>query len=264
MINLITTSLKSHHTDIELAKDIANEHSLIFFKRDNLSLEEIFCKYKIDAFYLVKNKSLSLINKNNNELFFHPGTGLIRTKVMERNEEDILIKALGINTKSKVLDCTGGLLNDSVVISYYLNEGSITTLEKSKELFLIVKFGLATYSKGSKKLKESFKKIEIINIDYNNYFQTLEKEDFFELYDSIYFDPMFEEPVIESSGISKIRDYASYDVISKELIQKALRFTKNRVVVKIRNNNYSFIKSMEPKEILGGSRSSVKYAIFQK
>ena len=264
MIEFITTSLKNRETDILMAKNIASENNLKYISRNNLSFEELFTKNNCKRIFMVKNNELNLFNDNGDELFFHPGTGLIRTKVMERNEEDLLIKALGISPEDKVLDCTGGLANDSVVISYYLDKGSLFTLEKSLELFLIVKYGLLTYQRGSKKLKESFKRINLINIDYNTFFEELDLNESKEIFDSVYFDPMFEKPVEESSGISKIREYASYDLISKEIIERALKYSKKRVVVKIRNSNYSFIKEMKPKYLLGGSRSKIRYAVFEK
>lgn len=264
MTEYITTSLKNRPSDIFLAEEIASEYSLKYIQRGNLSLEDLFMEFNCSSLFMVKNKELNLFNKMGDELFFHPGTGLIRTKVMERKEEDLLIKALGISPEDKVLDCTGGLANDSVVISYYLEKGSLTTLEKSRELFLIVKYGLLTYPGGSKKLKESFKRINLINTDYNSYFEKLDLNKSENVFDSIYFDPMFEKPVEESSGISKIRGYASYDFISKEIIEKALEHCKKRVVVKIRNNNYSFIRNMKPNDLLGNSKSKIRYAVFEK
>ncbi len=264
MTEFITTSLKNRSSDIILSKEIASKYNLLFIQRNNLTLDDLFNNYNCERIFVVKNKELILFNNKGEELFFHPGTGLIRTKVMERNEEDLLIKALGISPEDKVLDCTGGLANDSVVISYYLEKGTLITLEKSMELFLIVKYGLLSYSRGSKKLKESFKRINLINIDYNKYFDELELLNLKEVYDSIYFDPMFAKPVEESSGISKIREYASYDPLSKEIIEKALKYSKKRVVVKIRNNDFSFLKEMEPQQLLGSSKSKIRYAVFEK
>ncbi len=261
MTRLITTSLKSRPSDVLAAKNIAEEFSLDFVSRNDLSLVEFFSFYDCSNFYLVKNGQLSIINQMGEELFFHPGTGLIRTKMLEKKEPDLLITTLGVNPEGSVLDCTGGLLNDSIVISYFLEKGNITTLEKSRELFIITKKGLENYTRGSKKLKESFKKINLLNIDYNN-LDKIERKELSYQFDSIYF-PMFEKPVLLSSGISKVREYASYDILSQETILRALKIANKRVVVKIRNNNYQFIREMNPGEILGGSRSRVRYAVFE-
>ena len=264
MTRLITTSLKSRPSDVLAAKNIAEEFSLDFVSRNDLSLVDFFSFFDCSNFYLVKNGQLSIINQTGEELFFHPGTGLIRTKMLEKKEPDLLITALGIKPEDSVLDCTGGLLNDSIVISYFLEKGNLTTLEKSRELFIITKKGLENYLRGSKKLKESFKKINLLNIDYNDLFDKIENKELLLKFHSIYFDPMFEKPVLLSSGISKVREYASYDILSQDTILRALKLADKRVVVKIRNNNYQFIREMNPNEILGGSRSRVRYAVFEK
>ena len=264
VVRFITTSLKSNPSDIILAKDIAKEYSFEYLKREIFSLDEILNISKSTCFFLVKNKQLILVNKDKEELFFHPGTGSIRTKALERLEKDLLIDILGIKANDSVLDCTGGLASDSIVISYFLENGNLTTLEKSSELFLITKYGLKNYSKGSNKLRESFKRINLLNIDYKLFFEDLISNNIQEKFDSIYFDPMFENPVLESSGISKIRNYASYDILTKESIDKALKLAKKRVVVKIRNNNYNFIKTTKPNKISGGSHSRIRYAVFEK
>lgn len=83
-------------------------------------------------------------------------------------------------------------------------------------------------------------------------------------YASIYFDPMFADPVDVSPGISKIRLYASYDSLEKSTIELALSLAQKRVVVKIRNNNRDFVSQMQPQKIIGGDRSRVRYAVFEK
>lgn len=264
MIRFITTSLKSNPSDVFLAKNMTKEHSLRYLKREELSLDEILKISKSNSFFIIRNKQLILINQNKKELFFHPGTGLIRTKSLERLENDLLIDTLKIKPEDSVLDCTGGLASDSIVISYFLEKGKLTTLEKSNDLFLITKYGLENYSEGTKKFRDSLKRIKLKNIDYRLFFEKLIATNIKDYFDSIYFDPMFEKPVLKSPGISKIREYACYDILNKKDIDNALLLAKKRVVVKIRNNNYSFVKNTKPDMVSGSSHSRIKYAVFEK
>jgi 16S rRNA G966 N2-methylase RsmD len=51
-------------------------------------------------------------------------------------------------------------------------------------------------------------------------------------YDVVYFDPMFEENILESDGIKGLSRFAVYADLSEELIFQAKRVAKERVVLK--------------------------------
>lgn len=263
MTKLITTSLKARKIDVEEAKESAREFHLVYQPREKFSWQSFFKKHKIRSAFIQKDRKINLVNHDGQELFFHPGTALIRCIVLERGERDLLIEALDIEKDDKVLDCTAGLLNDSIVIAYYLQEGQVKVLEKSKNIYTIGKRGLETYDKGSNKLRDSFRRIEIIQSDYREFLHNKEMVSKGE-FASIYFDPMFSDPVNLSPGIGKIREYAAYDSLDKKILDKALDLAKKRVVVKIRSNDYEFIRQMQPAKILAGPKSRVSYAVFEK
>ena len=261
---LITTSLKNHPDDQDFARMLAEKYQFTYLPRKGFSLEELFQSVPADYFFIVKNRQLTLIDSNYQELFFHPGTGLVRTKTLDKKLGDLLITALGISPGDHVLDCTMGLANDCLVIAYYLNEGRVDALEKSLPIYLITRYGMENYREGSARLRESFTRIHIQHKDYQEHFQSLLQQGKTELYDAVYFDPMFHKPLLHSPGISPLRTYAAYDSLSPAIINTALILAKSRVVVKIRNNDSAFVKATLPDEILGGSRSRVRYAVFYK
>lgn len=263
LTKIITTSLKAKETDILEAKKSAWEFNLQYIERKKLSWQDFFASHGIDEAFIQKGETINLVNIEGEELFFHPGTALIRGILLERGDGDPLIEAMGIEKDEKVLDCTGGLLNDALVLAYYLDKGQVTALEKSRDLYIVTKRGLLTCDKGSIKLREALGRIDLKNIDYKDFLQdrSLVKSGD---YASIYFDPMFADPVDVSPGISKIRLYASYDSLEKSTIELALSLAQKRVVVKIRNNNRDFVSQMQPQKIIGGDRSRVRYAVFEK
>ncbi|MFZ7944194.1 hypothetical protein ACO1D1_11255 [Neobacillus sp. 19] len=50
--------------------------------------------------------------------------------------------------------------------------------------------------------------------------------------DCVYFDPMFEETILESDGIKGLGQFAIHDDLTEESIIEALRVAKKRVVLK--------------------------------
>ncbi len=260
MNSVITTSLKNYNSDIVLAKKISQTHNLPFIKRENLSVPSFINQYQCDYFFIVKNHKLSMINKDGEEFFFHPGTGLIRTKNIDKKKDDLMIKALGVTESDHVLDCTMGLANDAIVMAYFLKNGQVTALEKNELIFLISSYGMTFYDQGSTSLKEAFSRIRAIHTDYQGYLKKCLDEEI--CYDSIYFDPMFNDPLYESAGITHLRSYASYDQVTEEVLTMARTIAKKRVVVKIRNTDSVFVSTHRPDIVFGGSKSKIKYAAF--
>lgn len=257
----ITTSLKKHPDDVQLAGEIARRHGLEYIDRGKLSVKEFSKALEADCFLVVRQRQLSAISKEGYDFFFHPGTGLIRTKNLDKGVEDVLIRALGITPFDHVLDCTAGLANDAIVIAHYLTDGRVSALEKNLIVYLITSYGLQLYRDGSASLRESFKRIQMHHCDYLTFLkQAAASGD--QQYDSIYFDPMFAEPVSSSAGIHHLRQYAEYDQLSAEVIRLARNICTKRVVVKIRNTDSAFVSRMQPAEIIGSSKATVKYAVF--
>ena len=261
LLPVITTSLKKHPDDVQLAREIGMRHGLEYIVRGSLSVREFAQAQKADYFLAVRQGRLSAIKRDGHDFFFHPGTGLIRTKNLDKGLEDILIRALGITPADHVLDCTAGLANDAIVIAHYLTDGRVSALEKNRIIYLITSYGLQLYRDGSGSLRESFRRIKMHHSDYQTFLEqaTVSGD---QQYDSIYFDPMFIEPVSASAGIHHLRHYAEYDQLSEEIIRLARSICNKRVVVKIRNTDSSFVIRMKPDEIIGSSKASIKYAIF--
>ena len=50
--------------------------------------------------------------------------------------------------------------------------------------------------------------------------------------DVVYFDPMFEEALTDSTGINPIRNWAAYTPLTAEVIEEAKRVARKRIVMK--------------------------------
>ena len=122
-----------------------------------------------------------------------------------------------------VLDCTLGMASDSIVASYVVGEsGKVTGLEGNEYMAYIMENGLKTWSSSVSEIDEAMQK----NSSKANgaFFILAQCED--NSYDVVYFDPMFEETVIESDGIKGLKHFALYHDITDETIAEAKRVAK--------------------------------------
>ena len=78
-------------------------------------------------------------------------------------------------------------------------------------------------------------------------------------YDVIYFDPMFERPIMESSGIASLRKAADYAPLTQEILELAGTLCRKRVVVKHREGT---LKHLHFDKIEGGKYSTLSYGIL--
>ena len=60
--------------------------------------------------------------------------------------------------------------------------------------------------------------------------------------DCVYFDPMFEETILESDGIKTLGKFARYDDLNDELMSEALRVASKRIILKDHFRSERFIK----------------------
>lgn len=259
MINLekvaVTTSQNREHL-ISKAKEISADVNIKYLPRENLSLEKIKLKYNLTNLIIVREDKIVV----DEDYFFHPGMAVPRIKMLKKNEPDPMIQAMDIREGDSVLDCTLGMGTDAIVASFILGEqGSITGLEDSPIIYLITKWGLTNYQKGSKDSQKSMRKIDVLNASYEDYLPKLPKNSF----DTVYFDPMFQVPLLRSNGIQGLREFANYQKLTKETIELALKVAKKRVVIK--DWKYGqLLRVLSIPNIIGGKYSKVKYGFLSK
>lgn len=253
----ITTSQPREHL-INTALSIAQELNLEYITKNKQSVKKIREAYNIDILVIVREDRVQVITEDNQEFFFHPGLSIPRVKVLGKGEVDTMAMAMDLQAGDRVLDCTLGLANDAIVTSYIVGKnGLVVGLESSALIYLITKWGLKNYQRGSKLLQEAMKRIEVIQADYNDYLKQQEDNSF----DIIYFDPMFKNPLLKSSGINNLRHFANYQELTPIILKQAQRVAKKRVVFKDRVNSESF-SQLGFDEIYGGKYSSIAFGII--
>jgi len=175
------------------------------------------------------------------------------------------VDVLGIETGDTVLDCTMGMATDAVTIAYALGEnGSITALESSAIIYAITSYGLRhwNWQHESKPMRTAMERVVPIHTNYELYLHQLAEQSAAGVQpniDVIYFDPMFERPIAESSGIAPLRRDANYAPLTQEMLNLAKSLCHKRVVVKHREGT---LRNLQFDEILGGKYSNLAYGVL--
>jgi len=251
----ITTSQTREHL-IEIAQKISLEININYIPRGNQSLENIKLKHNLSQLVIVREDKIIV----DDQYFFHPGMAVPRIKTLKKGETDPMIQAMNIEEGDSVLDCTLGMANDAIVASFIVGEkGAVVGIESSPVIYIITKWGLARYQKGSKDSQKAMKNICVINSNYEHFLEKLPENSF----DVVYFDPMFDIPLFKSNGINGLRTFANYNKITKEAIKKAKKVARKRIVIKEWKYG-QILKNLSVHEIIGGKYSKVKFGILLK
>ncbi|QOR68953.1 class I SAM-dependent methyltransferase [Cytobacillus suaedae] len=226
---IVTTAGRTDERMISLAKQIAEDLSTTYIERRKSSVEEIQQKYNHDVLVVGKNRlELHTLNKQE-PFFFHPNSAMFRIKRLMNREDDPLIKAAGLKEGMSFLDCTLGLGSDSIVASFIVgNQGKAVGIEGNELLSYLVKTGLHTWDSGIENFNQAMQRVNVINKDHLDYLKSCSSKSF----DIVYFDPMFEEAIDESNGISALKNIAVYKNITNEVIEEARRVAIKKVILK--------------------------------
>lgn len=260
MTNFIVTTIRKPDSMTEtLAEEISLKLDGKFVRREDLSFDALKMIHGVENILLVKKSSLSVVTSDG-ELFFHPNTAHLRIKNLRGGEGDRLIDALKISSGSKILDCTLGLGSDAIVESFVAGEsGEVVALEVNPLIAEVVSHGLKNFTDDSPHILESMRRIEVFNVDCGDFLKNCADNSF----DSVYFDPMFRNPIKTSSGINTMRPIADNRPLTKKIIAEACRVAKFRVVMKEHNGSSEF-ERLGFKISDGGKYSSVAFGIIDK
>lgn len=226
---LVTTAGRTNEQMIEKAKNVASELNVLYIPRKKQSVERIQAQNNGDCIVIGKNR-LELYPYGETEpFFFHPNSAMFRIKRLLKGEHDPFIEAAELREGMSLLDCTLGLASDSIVASFVVGEsGSVTGIEANPYLAYIVEDGLRMWDSGSTEMNNAMERIIVHHS--NSYDYLLTQPDV--SVDCVYFDPMFEEPVLESDGIKALGRFAIYDDLDEGIINEALRVARKRVILK--------------------------------
>lgn len=179
---------------------------------------------------VVGTDRLSLYRPDEEEPFyFHPNSAMFRFKRVQNGEHDPLLDACQIKKGDRVLDCTLGLGSDAILLSHAIGEkGTLTALETEPLIAFIVDRGFIAYEVQDSELEAAMGRIDVHNTPFEPFLKALPDNS----YDVVYFDPMFEQTIEASDGISTLRQNAHYSLLTKEAVREATRVATKRVVLK--------------------------------
>ncbi|MBM7602093.1 putative methyltransferase [Metabacillus crassostreae] len=226
---IVTTSSRPDNQLIQTAKEAAIYLNSTFIMRNKQAIEGMKTSLNENILVFGKNRIELHVVENKAPLFFHPNSAMFRLKRLIRGESDTFLDACQLKSGDSFLDCTLGLASDSIIASYRIGEeGYIQGIEASKNIAYIVKTGLTSWNTDLTELNEAMKRIRVISTDHLTYLKTCDDKSF----DIVYFDPMFEESIEESVGLSPLKSVAVYKELGNEAIEEAKRVAKKRVVLK--------------------------------
>lgn len=225
----VTTAGRTNQQMIEKAIEIANRLAVSYIPRRKKSIQTLQKEFNSECIVIGKER-LELFSPGAEQpFFFHPNSAMFRIKRLANGEHDPFVDATQLTKGMTFLDCTLGLAADSIVASYIVGgEGKVTGTEGQKYLAFMVKEGLKTWDSEIPEMNRAMARIEVIHSRSLEYLNSLPENSV----DCVYFDPMFDEAILESDGIKALGHIALYDDLTEEMIKQALRASKNRVTLK--------------------------------
>lgn len=225
----VTTAGRTNQEMINKANEIAANLKLPYRPRKKKSINQLQEKSNSDCLVVGKER-LELYEKGSTlPFFFHPNSAMFRIKRLLKGEHDPFSEAAKLSSGMTFLDCTLGLASDAIVASFLVGrEGQVIGIEGQKYLAYIVEEGLRTWDSGLPIMNKAMERISVIHSTALEYLRTMPDESA----DCVYFDPMFEETVLESNGIMGLGQFAIHEDLSEETIREAMRVAKKRVLLK--------------------------------
>lgn len=234
---IITTAGRPDPTTYELAEIASRELGFPFVERKKRSVLHMQREFEVDVLIAGKDRYELYREGMEHPLFFHPNSAAFRLKRMMKGETDPLIEASGLTEGDTFLDCTLGLASDSIIASYVVGErGKCTGLEADPTVAFLAKTGLLKFPSTSEALKTSMQRIEVIQTEAVEF---LAKEPDCS-WDIVYIDPMFHEPIEESSNFKPLRQAGMHTSLTEKWMEEALRVCNRSVVVKDRFDSKVF------------------------
>ncbi|WP_430886076.1 class I SAM-dependent methyltransferase [Fusibacter sp. JL216-2] len=256
----VTTAIQASQQVIERAQKVSRDLQRPYYERKKLGLNKLLALHDLDHLLIVQESKL-LLKSGDSEMFWHPGTAVIKLWDTGSGISNQLLKAVCPQADDVILDCTLGYGSDAIVLASALRgRGRVIGLEGSEIIAYLTKDGLENYENVNPKVKEAMSKIEVIHTDHASYLKTLDDESV----DIVYFDPMFQNPNMKSKSMNVLREFAKMNTLNKDTLDEALRVCKKRVIVKERIGSGVF-KTLGIENRVGEIRyGSVVYGVIHK
>lgn len=226
---IITTAGRTNKEMVNKAKQTAQELRANYVSRKKRSVLAIMENEEDDCIVVGKNRMELYPFGEEEPFFFHPNSSMFRVKRLLKGEGDPFLQAARLEPGMSILDCTLGLASDSIVASYAVGtSGIVTGIEANPYLAHLVRTGLQAWDSGLQVMNDAMRQITVINKQSIEILSQLTDNS----YDCVYFDPMFEESILESDGIRGLSRFATFEGLTEEIVDHACRIARKRVILK--------------------------------
>jgi hypothetical protein len=236
---LVTTSYRPSDRLERSAEQLARRFGAAFVHRRNDTIPRFWRRYGRQPVLCLTEEGFKLYAGGEEPVFFHPGSAAFRLKRLQRGEPDMMVEAAEAAPGDRVIDGTAGLASDAIVFSHVVGDtGSVTALESEPLLKLIVEEGLSRYTSDIPGLEGAMRRISVKLADHADYLRSLPDKSA----EIVYLDPMFRQPVEESSAIRPLRAVANRSRLERETIEEACRVAAKTVVMKEHRDSGEFAR----------------------
>ncbi|MGG3562509.1 class I SAM-dependent methyltransferase [Neobacillus rhizosphaerae] len=225
----ITTAGRTNQQMIEKAIHTAKTLQVPYVPRKKNSISLLQGEWDSGCLVVGKER-IELYDKGSAQpFFFHPNSAMFRIKRLLQGDHDPFAEIAQLSKGMTVMDCTLGLSSDAIVASFLVGEeGKVIGIEGQKYLAFIVQKGLQSWNSGLESMNGAMKRIEVVHSSSLDYLKKQPNESV----DCVYFDPMFENSILESDGIKALGQFAVYDDLTEEVLKEARRVAKTRIILK--------------------------------
>lgn len=231
---MIVTTSQSPSAEIkQQAIRLSEELQASYVERRQMTVTKLLVSSSDGKVLVCTDHELRLYDTESSDvskpLIYHPSMAFVKMKAMLAGKQEPLISISRCQAGDTILDCTAGLCSDSLLFSLATGEtGKVTALESQRLLYTIVREGLANYRTHIVEIEQAMRSIELVCAEHTHYLAQLPDKSF----DIVYFDPMFRQPLHESSAIKAIRNVANPSPLLQESIMHAKRIARKSVVLK--------------------------------
>ncbi|WP_310828919.1 class I SAM-dependent methyltransferase [Paenibacillus pedocola] len=255
---IITTGFDPIPEIVQRAEGLAEHTGTSFKPRGKMSMKKLVERYGDQEILVVLQEAVRLITPGMPPMEFHPSMGFVRAKRILKGEPDPMIEAAGMQPGDSVLDCTAGLGSDSLLFAVHGGaESAVIALESSLPLYTLLLEGMRHYTSGQIKVNEALRRIQVVHSEHLQYLRAIPDNSI----DIVYFDPMFRVPLMDSSAISPLRQFANTAALSAESVAEAVRIARKTVLLKEKALSGEFAR-LGFEELLRGS-AKISYGVIR-
>lgn len=252
----VVPSLKAKDDLLTEAASWAQEIGAIFVPRRGRTVAQLRAAYGTEQLLIYTTKG-PVIERDEGSHFFSLNMAELRILQLRRGRPDHLLEAFGAKGPVSILDCTCGFGADTIVAAFGLPDGSrVTAIEVSPQLAAVTGWGFRHYVHEAGDVTAALRRIRLHVCNYADYLKAPGP-----VYDIIYFDPMFSQPVTTSCQFEPVRPIMDHEPLTRECLELALNRAR-RVVLKGRSFR-QFMQDFPKAKLLGGRYSRVGYAVLE-